>query len=195
MNIGVLGGTFDPIHYGHLAVAVESAKQVPLDRVYFAPSSNPPHKLPDQITAFFHRMIMVELAVDNYPHFYPSKLDYTSNKKSFTKHLIKKNQQQFPNDNVFLIIGADNITQLTTWYDYRWLLENVNIVAVNRKTNTDLTKVDYLERIRIINIEPVEISSSLIRERVFTGNDISDLVPLEVSEYIKTHGLYQSSPD
>ena len=190
MDIGIFGGTFNPIHNGHLAAANAAVDKIPLDRVYMVPSSKPPHKTEKKLIPFSHRYKMVEMAVAGYPHLYTSDLDSTKD-NSYTKNLIQRFRQNFPDDQLFLIIGADNIPELTTWYDYKWILNNINIVAINRKVDVDRKKEEYIDKIAYVTIPPVEISSSLVRERIIAGEDVSDLVPPEVCRYIENHELHR----
>lgn len=192
MKIGILGGTFNPVHNGHLAVAETVHSSLDLDKVLLVPSSNPPHKEDEHLLPYEERMHLLELAIVSHPFMEISSLDYTPNEKSYTKNLIKRLREEYPGATFYFIIGADNISQITGWYDHRWLLDNITFVAVTREgyDENSLPVLDYLERIIFVYMEPVNISSSMLRDMLKTGKDISPFIPTPVRDYIIKHHLY-----
>jgi nicotinate-nucleotide adenylyltransferase len=192
-KIGILGGTFNPVHNGHLTIALSVKEALGLNLVYLVPSSNPPHKnsnlLPYQI-----RRKMLEIAIEPYPHLQISDLDYTPGRKSYTKHLIQAFREEHPLSKLFFLIGADNIPQLASWFDHQWLLDNVNIVAVNRPGNEieEYRNLDYFPKLTVIDAKPVDISSAEIRRRLADGKNIDHLVPAEVARFIVSKNLYRN---
>ncbi len=192
-EIGILGGTFNPIHNGHLIIAKKALEQLNLAKVYFVPSYNPPHKSDKHMVSYEHRIKMTALALQGKSRFDYSLLDYTPGKKSYTKNLIIKFQEKFPLDELVFIIGADNIPQLKTWRNYRWILDNVKIVAIQRNYSDTYNPVEYEERIRKIVIDPVDISSEEIRRKIREGESIKGLVPKDVAGYIKKYKLYENN--
>lgn len=193
MKYGILGGTFNPVHNGHLAVAETVYKKLRLDKVILAPAYHPPHKGNEEIIPFQQRWDMLKLATAPYQFIQLSDLDFTPGEKSYTKQLIEKLRKRHLEATFYFIIGADNIPQLPTWHKYRWLLENVNFVAVPRNDYhiDDFSHLDYIDKIIFLDMIPVNISSRVIRKKLAAGEDISDLTPAPVEEYIKSKGLYR----
>jgi len=190
MNIGIVGGTFNPVHNGHIAIALYSLERIPLDYIYLVPSSNPPHKNYSSLASFSHRVEMIKLAINNYPRLLCSELDYTGNDKSYSKYLIQRFKQQLPEAVLYFIIGTDNIPMLHTWFDYEWILNNVKIVAVNRKTAGKYRNLPWSDMISFLDMPPVDISSSELRKMIARGGSINASIPPAVSEYIFNKKLY-----
>lgn len=191
-EIAILGGTFNPVHNGHIQIALYVLSKLSPDAVFLIPSGNPPHKEGKCCVSFIHRFNMVKLAADQHRNLIVSDIDNVPGEKSYTKNLIKSLWNRFPKTQLTYIIGEDNIPLLKTWYDYRWILDNVSIVAVKRALSGTYENVTYREKIRILDMCPVDISSEDIRERVAAGKDISPFVPERVKDYIIHHNLYRS---
>lgn len=189
---GIFGGTFNPVHKGHIEVAGLALDRIGLNKIYFVPSYNPPHKNKHHIVSYDHRLKMLSLALQNDSRFDFSLLDYTPGEKSYTKNLIIRFREKYPQDSLFLIIGTDNIPQLKTWHDYKWILDNIKIIAIQRNYEDTGDPVDYHDRIQKIVIDPVDISSKGIRQRIKEGKSIAGLVPDPVIEYIKKYNLYEN---
>ena len=192
MKIGILGGTFNPVHNGHLAVAQAVHDQLQLDKILLIPSSNPPHKEETELIDYEDRWQMLERAVATSSYLEISHLDYTPEGKSYTKNLMIRLREHHPATTFYFIIGADNISQIATWYDFPWLMKHVNFVAVTRENfeRESLPDLDYFSQITFVEMEPVNISSSRIRQLISKGEDISSLVPPSVAQYISQKGLY-----
>jgi nicotinate-nucleotide adenylyltransferase len=185
---GLLGGTFDPPHLGHLALAQEAALRFDLDRVVFIPSRLPPHKRPDGITPFEHRIEMVRLAVAGNPSFEVADME-PNRGPSFTIRLLERARGLYP-DPVF-IIGLDSLIELPTWRDYPAFLDLAAFVAGIRP-GFDPSEVpqELLARVRLFDMPGLWISSSSIRERFARGTGTRYLTPEPVREYAIRERLY-----
>ena len=192
-RLGILGGTFNPVHNGHLAIADTAYYNLHLDRVLLVPAYDPPHKAEEMIIPFEERIKMVGLAVEEFEYMEVSDLDHTPGEKSYTKHLIQRMSEHFPDTEFYFIIGEDNIPEIASWFDYEWLLQNVKFVAVTRKKISldDYRLVPYLEKIIFLEMEPVDISSSLLRDKIARDEDITGFLPDNVRDYIRLKGFYR----
>ena len=199
MNIGVLGGTFDPIHIGHLVVADEVTTRLSLDEVLFMPAGQPWLKVSNTISAAGHRLQMVRLAIAGNPHFSLSTLEVERAGPTYTVDTIKELREKYGTDNeLFFILGWDNLEDLPRWHQPELLISMCRLVAVPR-VGYPVPDLDSLEEVipglsqRVIMLDKpeIDISASVIRERVSQGLSISHLVPEEVEKYIKEHGLYR----
>lgn len=214
-RIGILGGTFNPIHIGHLKMAEEACNVHNLLKVLFIPTNIPPHKHLDGLTDARHRYQMVKAAIRENNKFEVSDIEIKREGKSYTidtvQHIIHSYQPETSNlyngksgnnCEIFLILGADSLNELELWKDIKKLSQLCHIVAVNRPgyaSNTPSNlfnaighdSISDLEKSKV-HISPVEVSSSGIRKRLNEGLDISGLVPSGVEDYIREHGLYLS---
>lgn len=188
-RIGILGGTFDPIHIGHLILAQEAHIRLRLDKVVFVPAATPPHKDPQSVAPASHRLHMVELAVSGDPRFEVSDVELRRPGRSYTVDTLRHMRRLWPDVQLFLLIGVDNLKELTTWKEYEALFQLSRIVVAYRpgtEPGGELT-----ERVRFLPIPMVAISASEIRARVAKGEPIRYLVPPEVEWYIREQGLYR----
>ena len=195
MKTGLFGGTFDPIHNGHIKVAQAAKNSLGLDRVIFIPAGAPPHKTDKKVSDKEHRLLMTRLAADAVGA-EVSDWEIRQDKKSYSVDLVRHFKEQLPEDDLFFIIGADSFRDLPLWYRYRDMLLMCTFLVVSRP---DVPKETLLSKYAGDEIPPrvfflddilVDISSTDIRQTVAEGGDISRLVPPEVLEYIKTHELY-----
>jgi nicotinate-nucleotide adenylyltransferase len=202
MRLGIFGGTFDPIHLGHLVLAEQSRERVRLDRVLFVPAAQPPHKADRQITAARHRQQMVELAVAGHPAFEVSAIEIDRPGLSYTVDTLASLHEQHPGDDLFLLIGSDSLIDLPQWYQPKRIAQLATIVVVTRSGYESSDELSLLRGVlsdeqvsRIaehrIEIPPIGISSRDLRRRVATGQSIRYLVPRPVECYVETHGLYR----
>jgi len=193
----IFGGTFNPIHIGHLLIAEQAYEAFSLDKVIFMPAGMPPHKVNKEIIYKKHRLEMVKLAINNNPHFGCS--DYELNKKgnSYTVETLRYFREQNLARQVYFIIGADSLYDIFDWKESEYLLENANFIVADRPGYNlrDLLKEDrlqpYLENIQVIDEVLVNISSSRIRERVRYRESIRYQTSDNVIKYIKEKGLYR----
>ncbi len=196
-RVGVMGGTFDPIHYGHLAAAEEAWAKLNLQKVVFVVAGVPPHKLDEEITRAEDRYAMVELAIRSNPHFSLSRIDMDRPGPSYTVETIQLLRQQWGEDTeLFFIMGMDSLVEIDTWHEPQKLVQLCRLVAVERPGyEPDLERLEetipgITVRTEIIDMPEVDISSSDLQRRVRQGLPIKYQVPPEVEEYIYEHRLY-----
>ena len=197
-RLGVLGGTFDPIHHGHLVAAEEARGQLALDQVLFVPAGSPPHKPDQPITAAHHRVRMIELAIAGRPQTSVSRVDVDRPGPCYTVETLELLRRAWgPGVTLFFIEGADSLAELTSWYQPRRLLELCELAVVGRPgVELDLPelyrRLPQLEaRLHWVQMPRLEISSSDLRGRVRAGRPIAYLVPPAVEAYIREHQLYR----
>ncbi len=198
MNIGVLGGTFDPIHRVHIMVAEEARAQLDLSEVLFVPTAQTPLKEDSSISAVEHRVQMVRLAIADYSYFKLSTIEIDRPGPSYTVDTIAQLRDELgAGYELFFIVGWDSLAQLPRWKEPSRLIQMCRLVAVPRPgcslpdPNSLETVIPGLSKRLIVLYKPeVDISATEIRERVTQGLSIGHLVPEPVAEYIKQHKLY-----
>ncbi len=185
VKLGFLGGTFNPIHNGHIAAALNAIECLGLSKVIMLPNSTPPHKGDDELLPFAVRYRLIEESIREYPQLEVSDLDNTHSDKSYTYHLLQRLKESYPAADFFFIIGTDNIRKLKTWYRYEELLREITFAVVTRNTNDDNLedKPDYYDRMVFLPMQPVDISSTDIRNLIRKGKDITGFVPGAVAKY------------
>ncbi len=189
-KIGILGGTFDPIHIGHLITALSVKEIRNLDKILFIPAYISPHKLNVKSVSPEHRLKMVQLAIEDVPYFECSTIEIESSSVSYTVDTIKRLKQQY--ENLELVIGYDNIVDFNTWKDPDEILDLVKLVVMKRELSKEPEIMDkYYNSAIFVQTPTIEISSSEIRERILKGLTIDFLVPLKVKNYIYKHKLYK----
>ena len=198
VRLGILGGTFDPIHHGHLVAAEEACHQLALDRVLFVPAGSPPHKPSRPISPAHHRLRMLELAIAGKPYFALSRVDVDRPGPCYTVDTLELLQAQWGSQStLFFIEGADSLADILTWYRPRRLIELAELAIVGRPgVEIDLAELEQklpglTARTHWVQMPLLEISSSDLRARVCEGRSISYLVPPVVEAYIQEHGLYR----
>ncbi len=198
MRIGILGGTFDPIHYAHLAIAEEARTQLELEWVIFVPAGQPPHKLGEVITPAHHRLAMLELALASNPHFHISRVDLERPGPCYTADTLALLQEEWGLEaELYFIIGADSLLEMHTWYHPERIVGLAQLVVAPRPGNPlHLAELEKLlpglsRRVRMIQAPLLEISGTDLRRRVWEGRPIKYYLPEEVEAYIFEQGLYQ----
>ncbi|HML38956.1 MAG TPA: nicotinate-nucleotide adenylyltransferase [Bacillota bacterium] len=200
-KIGIIGGTFDPVHYGHLILAEQARAEASLDQVIFMPAMVQPFKLHDKIADGEDRYAMLQEAVAGNPYFSVSRKELDSPEISFTINTLKSCKTEFGEDaELFFIIGTDAFLNLEKWYEAENLIEGFSFVVGMRpgykeqelRVLVDRLREEYRARIVEINNSEVEISSSDIKKRIREGKSIKYLLPEGVEEYIYRNGLYQA---
>lgn len=194
-KIGIIGGTFDPIHYGHLVIASCAADAYDLDHVIFIPSAVPPHKIGKKITPVEQRYEMALLATLDNPQFSVSKVEMERSGSSYTIDTIKYFREEFPDSEIYFITGADTIVEIDTWRNPEDLMQMVYFIAAVRPGYTfeGLAKDFYQrnrDRIFLLETPEMGISSTDIRRRVQEGQTIQYLVHPSVQRYIDKFHLY-----
>ncbi|CAN5653869.1 nicotinate-nucleotide adenylyltransferase [soil metagenome] len=198
MRIGIFGGTFDPVHMGHMIIGEQVMDELGLDRVVFVPGGIPPHKEASSVRASAEdRMAMVEAAVAGNERFSVDRVEIDSGRVMHSVETVQILKKRSPRDEWFFITGADEVSNLLTWKGADELLEEVVMVAATRP-GYDLSRLDHLEdglqnfdRIFPVECSRVDISATNIRRRMLQGKSIRYLVPDGVHEIIEEKGLYR----
>ncbi|MBD8058387.1 nicotinate-nucleotide adenylyltransferase [Cellulomonas sp. JH27-2] len=190
-RLGVMGGTFDPIHHGHLVAASEAAATYGLDEVVFVPTGRPTFKLDQQVTLAEHRYLMAVVATAANPRFTVSRVDIDRDGVTYTVDTLRDLKESRPDADLFFITGADAIEQILTWKDAAELFSMAQFVAVTRPGHA--LSVDGLpqDRVHVLEIPALAISSTDVRARAQAGKPVWYLVPDGVVQYIAKHRLYR----
>lgn len=191
-QIGIMGGTFDPIHCGHLLAAEQAREQMGLDEVWFMPARIPPHKTRAGITPAEHRLRMVELAVADHPAFRVTDVELRREGPSYTYDTMRQLVSAYPDCRFSFIVGADMVELLPKWYRFAELIRLVRFIGLARP-GTRLDRRAHEAYVSFVEMPAWDISSSLIRQKAAAGRSIRYLVPPAVERYIKEHGLYERS--
>lgn len=199
-RVGIMGGTFDPIHIGHLLMAEESRQGFALDRVFFVPNGLPAHKKSYLVTSPEHRFKMAVLATASNPFFICSRVEIERSGPSFAIDTIRHFRSVYPDlEALYFITGADAITQILTWRDYESLVRECLFIAVTRpgfllEQVFEELPSEIVEQITFLSIPGLDVSSTEIRRRVREGRSIKYLIPEAVEDYILESGLYRRKP-
>lgn len=202
--IGVMGGTFDPIHFGHLRAAEEVLQGFGLERVVFVPSGRPPHKPLSEVTSPDHRYMMAKLATADHPQFEVSGIEIERDGPSYTLDTLREFRYAMPGDNrLYFITGLDAILEIHTWNGFDQLFDLADFIAVTRpgysiEALSKLEKLigpDYFGRVHPFPVTLLAIASRDIRRRVREGKSIRYLVPEPVRLYIEKERLYLHDAD
>ncbi len=193
-RIGLFGGTFDPPHKAHVALASLALSELALDELRWIPAGDPWHKA-RAVSPASHREAMVRLAMGSEPRFVLERCEILRHGPSYTLDTVRELQAAEPDAQWFLIIGQDQYASLHTWHDWRALLERVTLAVANRPGPAQAPHADVLAfSHRAVPLPMLDIASTDIRASVAAGRDISSLVPDGVARYIEAHHLYQRSP-
>lgn len=199
-KIGIMGGTFDPIHNGHLFLAKQAFMEYELDCIWFMPSGQPPHKKDHKIAEVQDRCAMVELAIDNEPGFAFSDFETSRQGNSYTAKTLTLLREDYPEHEFYFIIGADSLYEIEKWYCPETVMENATLLVASRDYEEDHLPIDqqikYLQEkyhgnIYQIHCKEVDISSEEIRNMIAREKSIITYVPKEVAQYIENHHLYR----
>jgi len=203
-RIGIYGGTFDPVHVGHLILAEQCREACELDEVWFVPAARPPHKQGAAISAPAARYAMLEFALAGNPAFRISRveLDRSDRELSYTVTTLELLAGEDPSRELFLLIGADSVRDLPTWRNPKRILELATVVGVNRGRDHVTEAPDVVRslghgepRLHWVTMPEIELSSTEIRQRVAAGQSIRYRVPRSVEVYIQQSGLYRSDAE
>jgi nicotinate-nucleotide adenylyltransferase len=214
-SVALFGGTFDPVHAGHIAVAQAAERRFHLDAIHFIPSSRPPHKTELALTPFVHRYAMVALACTEHQTFLPSvaeaELDGAGPHVFYTIDTVRRFRREHPDDHLFFIVGADQFLEIPTWKNYHALLDACDFIiasrpgfrlealrlvvppeTLGRTPAPDPHKIVLRKSvIHLLTTVASHVSSTEIRERLEKGRTIRGLVPARVEEYILRQALYR----
>jgi nicotinate-nucleotide adenylyltransferase len=189
-RIGVMGGTFDPIHHGHLVAASEVAQSLGLDEVLFVPTGAPSYKA--DVTPAEHRYLMTVIATASNPSFTVSRVDIDRQKPTFTIDTLRDLHEQRPDADLYFITGADAIAQILSWKDVDELWRLAHFVAVSRPGHVLSVSGLPEQDVSLLEVPALAISSTDCRDRVRRGFPVWYLVPDGVVQYISKHHLYRS---
>ena len=199
MRIGLFGGTFDPIHLGHLILAERCREEAGLEEVWFLPSYVPPHKAERAITRFEQRCEMVALATTGQPAFRVERIEKELPPPSFTSETLAELHSRHPEHEFSLVIGGDSLLEFPTWHEPRKILELARLVAVPRPGADPVTTEQLAAqlnlpadrvRLQLVECPDIAIASRDIRARVRAGQTIRFLVPRSIEEYVRERKLY-----
>jgi nicotinate-nucleotide adenylyltransferase len=200
-RVAVFGGSFDPVHHGHLIAAEEARWALGLDRVLFVPAAVPPHKPGDELASAAHRLAMLELALAGNPGFAISRVDLDRPGPHFTVDMLALvAETQPPGTELFFLLGADSLRDLPTWRDPAGILARARLAVVARPGyEPDLAALSRLlpqlgERLHRVPVPPIGIAASDLERRVREGRPIRYQLPAAVEDYIRAQGLYRAKP-
>lgn len=193
-----MGGTFDPIHNGHLVAASEVAYRFQLDQVVFVPTGQPWQKAGRDVTAAEHRYLMTMVATASNPRFTVSRVDIDREGPTYTIDTLRDLRELFPDAELYFITGADSLASIMSWRDWEAMLEMANFVGVTRpgyELSKDMLPLGSQTGIELIEIPAMAISSTDCRKRAGEGEPVWYLVPDGVVQYIAKNNLYGPNPD
>ena len=199
MRIGVFGGTFDPVHIGHLAIAEEARSRLDLDEVLVVPAREPWLKAGQQVTSACHRMAMVELAVEGYRALRASDIEVRRSGPTYTVDTLAELHRQLgPATELYLVLGTDSLIDIGRWHQPQRLFELSSLVGITRPGSAqfDPRSLDAISpgasaRVKLLEGPMLDVSAVTLRGRVSRGLSITEYVPEAVEAYIQEHGLYR----
>ncbi|WP_165070761.1 nicotinate-nucleotide adenylyltransferase [Paludisphaera rhizosphaerae] len=200
MRLGLFGGTFDPIHIGHLILAEQCREACRLDKVWIVVAKEPPHKRGIQRTAVHHRLEMARLAVAGDSSFEVSEIEAQRSGPSYSVDTLSQIQAERPDDELFFLIGGDSLVDLPTWREPDRIAQMATIVVANRPGSTPETPPSSVfgpdsRPFQHVTIPPIGISSSDLRRRMVEGHSVRYMIPKPVQAYIAAHKLYPAASD
>lgn len=202
-RIGIMGGTFDPIHLGHLMLGRQAYEEYGLDCIWYMPSKNPPHKKDHPITSAEDRCAMIEAAIRGIPFFKLSDFEMRrTEKNTYTADTLRLLKEEYRDTEFFFIVGADSIRDIESWYRPEYVLRAVTFLAADRELEEQRLSLDariqyltekYGARILRLHCMEMDVASADIRRRIAGGDsleEIKTMVPEPVAAYIREQGLY-----
>jgi nicotinate-nucleotide adenylyltransferase len=196
--IGILGGTFDPVHNGHLAAARQLRGVAGLQEVWLMPNATPPHRMAAPLASAADRMRMVELAVAGHEGLIPSPMEVDRGGVSYTIDTTRQLAREYPGQRFTLLIGSDAALQIRGWHEADALLDEASFLIFNRPETAlapqTLHELGFVPaRTRIVHLDTPAIAAHQVRDRLARGAPIDDLVPAAVADYIRSHELYRGN--
>ncbi len=200
-RLGILGGSFNPPHKGHIHIAREAIKGAGLDRVVLIPCGTPPHKDLEKMTSADDRLEMTRICSGETSEFEVLDLEIKDPNPSYTVNTLKKLGDIYPDARLCFIVGGDSLSDMETWYNFKEIFKLAEIIAVSRgsidgenlKKTAEYYKEKYGAHITPVDILPIDISSSEIRKRIWEGKDVSEFVTPKVLEYIEKFEIYKGN--
>jgi nicotinate-nucleotide adenylyltransferase len=214
-RIGIFGGTFDPVHLGHLGPALQALSTFAFDELVFVPAGDPPHKQGEPLTSFAHRFAMLALATAGYDRLFVSDIERRRPGPTYTIDTLRLLRERHPGDRLYFLMGSDSFAQITTWHRWEELVELADLVVLHRLTAWgEELAARTPERLRsrmatvapgaggrasdsagacvhLLDHEPYPVSSTQLREMIRRGRPVAELLPAEVYRYIVKYHLYQ----
>ena len=197
MRIGIYGGSFDPVHVGHVNAALNFMEELSLDKIIVIPAYQPPHKKGLAMTPSEHRMNMCNLAFGNLPGFEISDIEIKRGDEGYMADTVAQLREIYPEDELFLLIGGDMLLYFRRWYAWHKITDEAVLAVAARNWEDDAALEaeaavlrSYGAEVKIVPIDVKEISSTAVREAVRRSDDISSMVPKGVDDYIWDHYLY-----
>jgi nicotinate-nucleotide adenylyltransferase len=201
MRIGIFGGTFDPVHFGHLILAEQGREQGRLDEVWFVPAAHPPHKSEPTLTRFEQRVEMLALAIAGNPAFRIDELEKERPGPSYTVDTLAELHRRHPSHEFLLLIGSDTLLDLPHWYQPQRVLEQANLLVTTRPGSAVLTTEQLRQRLhlpqqtplslQVVEVPQLDISSRDLRRRTAEGLSLRYFLPRAVECYIREKSLYK----
>lgn len=197
-RIGIMGGTFNPIHIGHLLLAETAYREYKLDEIWFVPAFDPPHKVGQKIASYQDRAEMTALAIRDIEYFRRSDIETERRGYSYTSETLALLHDKYPEYDFYFIMGADSLLQIEQWHQPERVLKQATVLASGRghqpldklRKQMDYLSEKYDACLHLIHIPEVDISSALIREKIASGHSVRFMVPEAVYHYIGAHRLY-----
>lgn len=204
-RIGIVGGTFDPIHYGHLMLGRQAYQEYQLEEVWYMPSRQPPHKKDHTVTPSKDRVAMIRLAIGDVPYF--SLSDFELKRKegnTYTADTLTLLTEAYPDTEFYFIVGADSVYEIEKWYRPETVLKLATILAASREYEDERLSLEqqisylrtkYGARIFRLHCREFDAASAEIRSMLAKGNPVAEWIPQQVEQYIAEHGLYKGGVD
>lgn len=197
-KIGIMGGTFNPIHIAHISMAEAAYRQAGLDKVVFMPSKNPPHKQDISIIPEKHRKAMIKLAISGIPYFEYSGFEFEREGITYSANTLEILCKMHPENKYYFIMGGDSFFQIENWYMPEKIMEFTTLLVINRNgsnkeqllVHSRSLKEKYNARVMFVDMPRMDISSSGIRKLISSGGNATRYLPLKVAEYIKDNKCY-----
>lgn len=199
-RIGIMGGTFNPIHNAHLAMAHTAYKQAQLQEIWFMPSKHPPHKQKLEIVSEQHRSAMIQAAIQPVPYFVYSDFELCREGITYTAETLLRLKKDYPENTFFFLMGGDSFFQLEQWYHPEIIMENADLLVASRggagdrqlQERAGYLRQHYGARILLLDMRELPISSSRIRENIRKQRPVTGMLPEAVEAYIKKQHLYEA---
>ena len=199
-RIGIMGGTFNPIHKGHIKLAYAAYKELKLNKVWFMPSKNPPHKKKNDIASDYHRVNMIKLAIESYKEFELSEVELQREGTTYTADTLSYLKEIYPEHEFYFILGADSLINIEKWYKPEKLFELTSFIVASRddvdKKDLDY-HMEYLQnkynnvKINILNMDKIKVSSTELRKKYRDYKNIrNDIIDEKVHQYIKEYEVF-----